>query len=159
MNWQQAVKLMKEGKKVKRPTFHKDNYLYFDKHILMSGITKQRAYLVEAHFEANDWEEYTDKKTLSDKGVTLKQISDTILGGLEQIGIQIILSDEQKRMIKDDDDRAYNEQDIKEALNSFLLWCEKVYGFREWVSNKEKKIECINITNKAKEIFGERLLK
>jgi hypothetical protein len=93
MNFLEAVEQIKQGKKVRRPTFNKYNYLYFEHHNLMNAISKSPAYLVENSFDATDWEVVEDNKPLSDK---------------------------YHNAIGDRSTIEYYENDVKEALKEFL---------------------------------------
>ena len=67
MKFMEAVKVMEEGKKVTRPTFNEDNYLYLDGGVIKCRLTKENAYFHYKSIYANDWEVVEDKKTLSDE--------------------------------------------------------------------------------------------
>lgn len=67
MNFMEAVKAMKEGKKVRREGWDgficlKDNFFYWN-----DGDADKRVEMALSNLEATDWEELVeDKKTLSD---------------------------------------------------------------------------------------------
>jgi len=73
MNFMEAVKALKEGKKVKRPNFVKGYYHYNDNgRIKLSGDNEPILPDI-FFFEATDWEVVEENKTLKDK---IKYIND-----------------------------------------------------------------------------------
>ena len=65
MNFMEAVKAMKEGKKVRRPYFVEEHYFYCDEHGIKyshSRKDKKWAEFSMDAFEATDWEIYEEDK-------------------------------------------------------------------------------------------------
>ena len=129
MTFIEAVNAMSVGKKVRRPTFHKDNYLYFKDHILMSGLTNERAYLCESHFNATDWEIVEKLKTLSDK-IIKAIINDKEDGPVFRESIVV--------------------EDVSKAIEEFINWCYKPHNIHNSGDGARQK---------ARDIFGMRLVK
>ena len=73
-NFKQAIKWLKDGKKVRRPNWKKDSHWIFgrDQTILFHGITNAHIHLNQ--IEADDWEIYKGPKdwTCSKCGKTYK---------------------------------------------------------------------------------------
>ena len=124
-----AVSAMKEGKKVRRKCWNAGQYMYAsDENIFWNNGSIPKFNLKQ--FEAIDWEVIEDKKTLS----------------------------ERRWLEYDKGICHYNEEDVKEAIKEFIGWLingDVFDNIREGEYNTKVKNDCIN---KAKEIFGERLV-
>jgi len=129
----EAVKAMKEGKKVTRPTFNEDNYLYLDGGIIKCKLTKENAYFHYKSIQANDWEIVEEKKTLGDKIYNYSELHKWIETSEEDysknVKLKVILRIE----------------DVKEAIEKLFDIAGYPMSFNDW-----KK--------RAKEIFGERFI-
>lgn len=64
-DFKQAVEWMKEGKKVTRPTWAIDEYIYEPKITLLDNEDKPCDWLRIIHFEATDWEIYQEEDNWS----------------------------------------------------------------------------------------------
>jgi len=136
MNFLEAVKAMKEGKKVRRGGWNKDNYLYLETGEIIkddSGYLK-----LPENFEATDWEIVEEKKTLSDKIFEVKNQWDCI-----------------KDLSAYDSKDYLPLKDVKEAIKEFIDWLFEVE--KENVGKSVEEAE-ETVRDKAKEIFGERLI-
>ena len=102
MNFLEAVKAMKEGKKVRREEWEKSHFLYIRKfkcnHIIQENGEFREYYLSD--IEATDWQIVEEKKTLSDK-----------LSIVDQFGTVPSINH-------------YNEKDVKEAIKEFIKRCQ-----------------------------------
>lgn len=67
MKWEEAVKVMKEGKRVRRPNFTNNAYYYNDDGIIRLSSDNEPISPEIFLFEATDWEIVEEKKTLSNK--------------------------------------------------------------------------------------------
>ncbi len=139
MNFLEAVKEMKEGKKVKRENWGKGTDVGFKLKkpqeiipiILPNGELNKEGEsvkLILSDFEATDWEIYEEKKTLSDKITDTSQSASTS----ENTEFQTL-------KVKD------VKQALKEYIDSFT---------RLVVGDLHKEI----MFAKAREIFGEELV-
>lgn len=113
----QAISVIKQGKKIRRPCFQPNSYLYLKDHILMSSVSNQRAYMTEQNLEATDWEIYEDIKV---KCIYCKKpIHINRFGGITQKGlfcnntlclINLINDEGKKSMLKCTHNRNYRQQ-------------------------------------------------
>lgn len=122
MNFLEAVKAMKEGKKVRRKNHIDDAYMsYVNEKFVFYGFSNTTFSLRD--IEATDWEIYEEEK---------KNLSDKRTNASMENGWQ------------------YQEEDVKQSLKEFIEWLEQNYDNHK--TPDEVLIE------KAKEIFGERLI-
>ena len=125
MNFIEAVKEMKEGKKVKRESWNKKSLsLYIEKQPFsihrFKGTDTDVLTIYPAWIEATDWEVVEEKKTLYNA----------------------------RNQYEFDNNWYYHEDDVKEALKEFILFCDDRVGFSGTSI----------VRDKAEKIFGERLL-
>lgn len=130
MKFLEAINKAMLGMKIRRPTFNKENYLYFKDNVLMSSITKERAYLVKNHFTADDWEIVEDKINLSDRIIIIN-----ICDELSHIPIQEI----KQTIVKE----------LKKSLKEYFDWEDE--GIQDYVNKMARN-------KKRSEIFGDKLV-
>jgi len=129
MNFIEAVKAMKEGKKVRRPLFKEHpsiGYIYKNGDYILRGDAGEFPMGFE-NLEATDWEIIEEKKTLSDK-----------------IGTRLPYG-----WIFTKDGTELKVQHVKEAIEKLMDYYEEL---------NTVPIEQTALYEKAKELFGERLL-
>lgn len=133
MNFLEAVKAMKEGKKVKRKSWGNDSdYFTIENGMFCQHGTEKDysntntiALYLEA-FEATDWEIVEEKKTLSDK-----------------IGY---LHDSENAFCYNKDGAFIQVKDVKEALKKLSIYIEKC-------NDNEEAVDMVIV----REIFGDLL--
>jgi len=128
MNFIEAVKEMKEGKKVKRESWNKKSLsLYIEKQPFsihrFKGTDTDVLTIYPAWIEATDWEVVEEKKTLYNA----------------------------RNQYEFDNNWYYHEDDVKEALKEFIDY------MLTWRECDERPMKYF-IKSKAKKIFGEDLI-
>jgi len=116
MNFIEAVKEMKEGKKVRRKYWNKSDYYYINESKVLVNELHYKPNRLIHNIEAIDWEIVEEpKKTLSSKVLEGSKYSDT--------GIW-----------------RYKEEDVKQALEEFLNWIEIKPRYFVEIKQKVKEI-------------------
>lgn len=122
MNFLEAVKAMKEGKKVRRSQWGKGVYLYCEE----SMIHHSRKHIRDTFSIFIDWFEKTDWEIIDEKSIEEKKTLSELAG-------------EEWCKVKD----------VKEANKKFIDWLLSL----NYCPSKYQ------VEQKAKEIFGDRLIK
>lgn len=119
MEFLTAVKLMKERKKVRRQCWNPGTYIY-DAGQGIVWNSGQRPKFSMAQFEAVDWEEFQDNKSLSDKIL----LAGSLYGISGNTGL-------------------LKEEDVKRTIRMFIDWSKHQYGFdgcSDMIDGKSKEI-------------------
>lgn len=129
MNFMEAVKAMKEGKKVRKSSWASYHYIYCPIPVVIIDEDKQNPSINLDEYETTDWEIVEKKKTLSEKLYRESEQSNVAYSQRRNIDLEIA------------------SKLFEEAIKEFIDWLKNL-GY--WGDITEEK---------AKEIFGERLIK
>ena len=123
MNFIEAIKMVKKGKKVRLPIWGENVYYYLNANngeisLNDNGNNKTEAKIDIVEIECNDWQILEENKTLSDK------IGDESPGCLT--------AEEVKEAIKEFVERVYTEVDVTEnkKLSDFWDIAKEIFGRR-----------------------------
>ncbi len=157
MNFLEAVKAMKEGKKVRRKAQYKEVYYKLREGKYISKFNGRDDVLLDLRdIEATDWEIYEEKKTLSDKVIierrnpTPEEREKGIKGTQEKLhpttynsAIRVVV-----------EERKYKEEDVKEFIREIL----NIFIYGRTNNNKEMFTTAFQFENKVKELAGNKLI-
>jgi len=156
MNFEQAVKLLKQGKKIRRPTWKEGSYIYDTDPVMWSGGDK--ACFSTKWFNFDDWEEFKDENTEHSMSEEQRKFFNRgVKHGIEiskpDLKEKKTLSDKVwKEMMNDGSTkRTYAEEDVKEHLKRFFDYIDNPTDKKGYTTTKDRE-------RKAKEIFGDDLL-
>ena len=151
MDFLQAVKVMKEGKKVRREIWdNKEFQIRLDieifKRLKYKDVDGADYIFTVGDFEATDWQLVEDKKTLSDRGVKssdiVKKVVDWYEKELSKHGVDIESTYDFK---EDTDFYNYPDKYVKEAIKRIINLLKAEGIFTEYIEEN------------IKELLGERL--
>jgi hypothetical protein len=60
MDWTNALKLLKEGKKIRLPNWSPESFIQKVEYGKLVCHTGKSAYFMDSHFDRTDWEEYKE---------------------------------------------------------------------------------------------------